>query len=191
MNKKRILSIIMIMVMVCAMAAAGCGKKEEATEKKEEPKQEETKKEEADKAEPEKAEEPAVTEAKDTNKTKLDDADIEALKASIADSIKKEYLEPNNIAAEDFSWPEVNSHCWIYFNLLREDYISKEFLDINEELVVNEVPGSPEKEIVEATVTGLTNWYEASGVDNYEYFHDATIILTKEEITSIDVAAAK
>ena len=189
MNKKRILSIITIMVMVCAMAAAGCGKKEEATEKKEEPKQEETKKEEADKAEPEKAEEPEATEAKDTNKTKLDDADIEALKASIAESVKKEYLEPNKIAAEEFSWPEANSHCWVYFTLLRGDYVAKKFMDVDEELVINEVPSSPEKEIVEATINGITNWYEASGVNNYNYFDDAMGILQPDVITSIDVAA--
>ena len=191
MNKKRIFSIIIIMVMVCAMVAAGCGKKEETTKNKDEPKQEETKKEEADKAEPEKAEEPAATEAKDTNKTKLDDADIEALKASIADSIKKEYLEPNKVAAEEFSWPELDHGCWMYLRFLQEAYISEKFMGITEGTDIYDVPSSPYKEIIDATFKGMIDWFESSGVDKFEYFDDAMGILQPDVITSIDVAAAK
>ena len=119
----------------------------------------------------------------------MDDADIEALKASIAESVKKEYLEPNKIAAEEFSWPKVNDHCWEYFRILRENYIAKEFMDITEDMPISDVPVSPEKEILEATANGLINWYESSGVDNYNYFDDACIIMTESEINSIDVAA--
>ena len=189
MNKKRIFSIIIIMVMVCAMAAAGCGKKEEATEKKEEPKQEETKKEEADKAEPEKAEEPAATEAKDTNKTKLDDADIEALKASIAEAVVKEYIEPNKV--KDFSWPASDAFAWTYFGQLLSNYTANHFMGVTEELDVGDLPVSPDKEIVDGIYTGFITWYESSGVENYNYFDDAMGILQPDVITSIDVAAAK
>lgn len=185
MNKKRIFSIIIIMVMVCAMAAAGCGKKEETTKNKDEPKREEIKKEEADKVEPEKAEEPAATEAKDTNKTKLDDADIEALENSIRDAIIKEYLEPNNVSAEDFSWPSAEElEAWEYFSSLKLNLAG-----FTEEVDMSIVPGSPSKEIIEALFSGLANWYEESGVENFDYLSDAVDILTKEKIASIDVAA--
>ena len=184
MNKKRIFSIIIIMVMVCAMAAAGCGKKEEATEKKEEPKQEETKKEEADKAEPEKAEETSVTEDKDTNKTKLDDADIEALKASIAESVK-EYLEENKIAVEDFNWPGSDSSAWIYLGNIIGEYI----MELDGES--NFSPTGQDEEVAKAAFEGITSWYETSRVENYQYFENALSVLQPyaEVIPTIDVAA--
>lgn len=188
MNKKWIFSIIIIMVMVCAMAAAGCGKKEETTKNKDEPKKEETKKEEADKAEPEKAEEPSVTEDKDTNKTKLDDADIEALKASIAESVK-EYLEENKIAVEDFNWPGSDSSAWMYFGNLMMERDLQEITGEGEKGTSSLSPSGKDEEILTAVSIGFDNWYKASGVDNYEYFSNAFSVLQPyaEVIPAIEV----
>lgn len=182
---RRVFSFIMVMIMVCAMAA-GCGKKEEATEKKEEPKQQETQKDDAEEAADEKAEELAV-EAKDTNKTELDNADVEALRTSIADSIKKEYLEPNKIAAEDFSWPEMSeSVAWEYFSGLKRKYAESEF-DIVFGLEDPTVPSGADKQIIEALYNGIINWYETSGVDNYDYFNSALDATLPEELQKIEI----
>ena len=70
-----------------------------------------------------------------------------------------------------------------------EQYIQKEFWDITNQEPITDVPVSPDKEIAEATLKGQIDWYESSGVDNYNYFDDACIILRISTIISIDVSA--
>ena len=137
MNKKRIFSIIIIMVMVCAMAAAGCGKKEETTKNKDEPKQEETKKEEADKAEPEKdaeaVDDEKQEEVKDDSSKPADlseasaemgvsEEKVQELHNIVKGILEEKYFPKYNISPEEFEWPsakasEEESSSWIYLQV--------------------------------------------------------------------------
>ena len=188
---RKFLSIMMVAVMVIAMAAA-CSKKETAeSEKKEETKVEAT--EQEDEAEPEEVaddeQQPADAAEVDTTKETLSEEDVLALKASIRDSVVNNYITPNGIAVTDFVWPAGNSEAWYYFDLLTVNYTAKNFMGT--ELEAPTLSDESYKQIMDATFNGLTNWYEASGVDNVNYFESALGVLSIEAITTIDLSAAE
>ena len=188
---KRFLSIMLVAVMVIAMAAA-CGKKETAeSEKKEETKVEAA--EQEDEAEPEEVaddeQQPADAAEVDTTKETLSEEDVLALKASIRDSVVNNYITPNGIAVTDFVWPAGNSEAWYYFDLLKVNYTAKNFMGT--ELEAPTLSDESYKQIMDATFNGLTTWYEASGVDNVNYFESALGVLSIEAITTIDLSAAE
>lgn len=195
MKSKRFLSIILVFVMVFAMAVTACGKKEEAAEK-EEPKQEEASDadgaEVADEDDAEMADDTEDAAAQvDTTKEKLTDEDIEALKASIAETVTKEYLEPNNIAVEDFKWPASESSAWSYLGEMIGAYEAQHFLGFEGEWEYTDVAEGADKEIVETVLKGFTTWYEESKVSNYNFYKDMILKLQpyNEVIPVIDLAS--
>ena len=188
---KWLLSIMMLAVMVIAMAAACGSKKEEAAE----PEKKEETKVEAEKEAEEEPEEVAddgqqedVAEV-DTAKETLSEEDVLALKSSIRDSVVNNYIIPNGIEVTDFVWPAGNSEAWYYFDLLTVNYTAKNFMGT--ELEAPTLSDESYKQIMDATFNGLTTWYEASGVDNLNYFESAMGVLSIEAITTIDLSATE
>ena len=188
---KWLLSIMMLAVMVIAMATACGSKKEEAAE----PEKKEETKVEAEKEAEEEPEEVAddgqqedVAEV-DTAKETLSEEDVLALKSSIRDSIVNNYIIPNGIEVTDFVWPAGNSEAWYYFDLLTVNYTAKNFMGT--ELEAPTLSDESYKQIMDATFNGLTTWYEASGVDNLNYFESAMGVLSIEAITTIDLSATE
>lgn len=196
MNRKRILSFIMVMVMVFAMAATACGKKEEAAEK-EEPKQEEASDaDEEDVADVEDDADAADEEA-DTSKVKktgddiLTEEDIQSLKDSIRDAVISEYIEPNEISLEEFTWPEASSNDWIYFDGLIKNFTIELYTGVemnNSEL--STIPDEPDKSIMDAAFDGLLNWLNAQGSYDSEYVGNVAVALNHGgSIPEIDITS--
>ena len=195
-SKKRILSIIFVFVMVFAMAATACGKKEETAEK-EEPKQEETS--DTDEAEVADVEDDAAAdeeEASDdgvmkTGNDKLTDEDVQSLKDSIRDTVISEYLEPNNISVEDFAWPDKDSGEWGYMVMLVNEYDLS--LSIGYEMDISTVDSSKysNPEIIKAAFNGIINWINEQGDFDLGYSNNVFFELYpyKEVIPTIDLAA--
>ena len=188
---KWLLSIMMLAVMVIAMATACGSKKEEAAE----PEKKEETKVEAEKEAEEEPEEVAddgqqedVAEV-DTAKETLSEEDVLALKSSIRDSVVNNYIIPKGIEVTDFVWPAGNSEAWYYFDLLTVNYTAKNFMGT--ELEAPTLSDESYKQIMDATFNGLTTWYEASGVDNLNYFESAMGVLSIEAITTIDLSATE
>lgn len=158
MRKKRILSVLMIFVMVIAMAATGCGKKEE-------PKVEEEVSTDDKKAEDKSAESSTNV----SNPGELTDEKMEALYASIKESVKKDYLEPNNISPSEFQWPayelDENGECqldeaylWTYLGIIYMNYS----MEGGELYDATGFPMDiPEKKgLMDSVLTGIASWHD-------------------------------
>lgn len=193
---KRFLSILMVVAMVIAMAAA-CGKKEEAAEleKKEDTKVEVEKETEPAEAEENAADEQQVDDVVDVAvpDENLGDEDIRELKVTIKDAVINEYIIPNGIAKETFSWPEGSSIAWEYCSQLTLNYAMNKFFGTDASIDPNFIPPSPEKEIIDAVYNGIIAWYESSGRDSYEQFEGMTAALQpcNEVISTINLVAAE
>lgn len=196
MNRKRILSFIMVMVMVFAMAATACGKKEEAAVK-EEPKQEEASDvDEEDVADVEDDADAADEEA-DTSKVKktgddiLTEEDIQSLKDSIRDAVISEYIEPNEISLEEFTWPVASSNDWIYFDGLIKRFTIELYTGVEmDNSDSSDVPDEPNKSIIEAAFKGVLNWLNTQGSYDSEYVGNVAGVLNYgESIPEIDITS--
>lgn len=163
MKSKRILSIILVFVMVFAMAATACGKKEEAAEK-EEPKQEETSDEEEADEEDESSD--GVMKTGDDDIT---EEDFESLKDSIRDTVISEYLEPNNISAEEFEWPDIGDESWEYF-ITSKEYLAV-YVDSGVEMSIAE-PTTQNQKLMKAVLNGITSWLDSQGSYDIGYFNN-------------------
>ena len=201
MNKKtkRIISLIMVMVMVFAMTATSCGKKEDAAEKAETKKEDtaevdESDKEAADDQEEAKAEDQPAEESKnsdDVNEYKITDAQLQDLYDTVAATLNDEYIKPNNI--QNFQWPtddefwvsceqiltEYNSfsmlQSWDFDNLDMElsDYEIEMYKEMKEnEPTVENLPASDEKKaIISPIYNAYKQWAEKNEID----FHNVAI----------------
>ncbi len=196
-SKKRILSIIFVFVIVFAMAATACGKKEETAEK-EEPKQEETS--DTDEAEVDDveddaaavdAEEPPADKGKKTGEDMLTDEDVQSLKDSIRDTVISEYLEPNNISVEDFAWSDKDED-WGYLRELVGQY-GLAFLACSDEIDISSVDSSlaSNPEVIKAVFNGIINWIDKQGDFDMGYIENvfSAVYPYKEVIPTIDLAA--
>ncbi len=159
-NLKRNLSIILVIVMVAAMTACG-SKSEEAKETESAESKTPDTEEVADETEEAEQEEPQA------EKEEVTEEDVEAVKEAIKESVINQYLEPNGIAAESFTWPESS---WEYLAQLSQQYVTETYLEVDMPIDPNFVPGSPEKEIMDAAYNGLVTWYEDSGEGSYEKY---------------------
>ena len=186
MKSKRILSFILVFVIVFAMAATACGKKEETAEK-EETKQEET----SDTDEAEADEEETTDGVKKSIDDTLTEEDIQSLKDSIRDTVISEYLKPNNISVDDFAWPDKNSGEWGYMSRLSQEYSLR--FSVGEAMDVSKVDSSSysNPEIMEAAFNGIINWLNKQGKYNSGYLDNVIDSLTPydEVIPTIDLAA--
>lgn len=181
---KRYFSIIVMIATVATMTA--CGSKDDKTNKQEETENAQSKTEDTEsvtdkETEPEKP-------AGDSGDS-VTEEDVTAVKESIKQAVISEYLEPNGIAPENFTWPESNSSAWEYFGGLLRQYLSKNYLDTDMPLDPNFIPGSPYKEIIDAAYDGIITWYESSGEGSFDRFESLMGALQpwQEVISSISL----
>lgn len=166
--RRRVLSLVLVIVMVAAMTACG-SKKEETEEQEDNKKTEAAEDKKMDGTEEETSEDAGGGEISE-EPVGMTETDIEEVKASIKESVIKEYLEPNGIAPETFSWPVEDSTAWLYCNELISIYSLQQFGGIDKESEF--MPDSPEKEIIDATFEGIINWFEASREINRENLNE-------------------
>lgn len=107
----------------------------------------------------------------------LSEKDTAALKSAVKDAVINEYLHPNKITPEDFTWPDRNSSAWQYFGELVVQYIGKQFLDVIHNINPSLIPVSPDKEIIDAAFHGFITWFEIHGDNNYENFAVSVAVL--------------
>lgn len=173
--RKRIFALLMVICLVFAMAA-GCNGASETDSGE-------------DKTGTE-SEAPAESETSDvvlTADTEITDEDIQEIYASIKESIEKRYLEPNNIAPEDFNWPAEDSEVWNYRELLNSTALLNMFSWENSDFVIeniseedinlliedlNEIDdySSPEKDILDCVLLGVIDWLSSKVPFETEYF---------------------
>lgn len=173
--KKKIFALLMVICLVFAMAA-GCNGASETDSGE-------------DKTGTE-SEAPAESETSDvvlTADTEITDEDIQEIYASIKESIEKRYLEPNNIAPEDFNWPAEDSEVWNYRELLNSTALLNMFSWENSDFVIeniseedinlliedlNEIDdySSPEKDILDCVLLGVIDWLSSKVPFETEYF---------------------
>lgn len=115
-----------------------------------------------------------------TGDTEITDADLQELYTFIAKSVESEYLEPNGIAAADFSWPAADSAVWGdysdrslmlvgYDAATMSEFGAEKFLQDGMAMYDGQYP-SPDKEILDAVMVGIFDWMETKGNYDEEYF---------------------
>lgn len=109
-----------------------------------------------------------------TADTEITDEDIQKIYASIKESIITEYLEPNGIDPVDFSW-SVSSEAWSYLVYLFESYYMELFTGVEMDTSSTEnLPPSPEKEIMDSIFTGMLNGLDNLGKYDADYYNNFT-----------------
>lgn len=188
MMKKRIFSLFMVAIMVCALAG-GCGNKKEADkeEKKTEASDDQTKKKEED--EHEEAAEPVEIVDEETVKTGADtlsEEDIAELKYFIKEAVMREYLEPNGIVPNEYVWPATEDEWQPFFALTDKCGIS---LASGSKYEIEDA-GS---DVYSAVMAGILNWLDTQGNYDSFYFGNTIAVLRPYHIVipEIDLTEAE
>lgn len=175
-NFKRLFSVLMVVAMVTAMAAA-CSGKDETTET-DDSKTETTVAEDDEKdAQQEDANRPPDEEdtsndkggAPKTENDQLTPEDVEALKASIRNSVTTRYLEPNGMTADQIVWPED----WTDFYLLLTECTASVSLGMEVEIDRKETTTN----VLEAAFLGVLDWLDTQGEYNIGYLDNTNAVL--------------
>ena len=91
----------------------------------------------------------------------------------IKKSITDEYLQPNNISAEEFAWPAADSQSWEYLTDISGGFLLpisiEEFDSICEERESN-YESLPENKIMQAVMHGIINWLNDKGGCDDTYY---------------------
>ena len=188
--KKKSLAILLTVIFVIAMMATGCsGASDKETDSGEAKTETET--EAAAEDDQQAAEEDSevvtteedeisteedvveITEPKLTGSTPFTDEDFSEMCESIKKSITDEYLQPNNISAEEFAWPAADSQSWEYLTDISGGFLLpisiEEFDSICEERESN-YESLPENKIMQAVMHGIINWLNDKGGCDDTYY---------------------
>jgi len=180
--KRRIFSLFMVVIMVCALAVGCGGKKDEdvqENQKKTEASDDKKKEEGVAPEEPagaETSEESEEVTPKTENDT-LSEEDIAALKASIRDTVMKEYVGPNGITVDQIVWPEN----WEDFSIMVNQYAV--CLDLGSEFELETEKSSTD--ILVAVFLGILNWLDEQGEYTLGYFSNTMAVLEPRKETII------
>lgn len=168
-NFKRLIGVLMVAAMISAMAVACSGKDEIA--EADDSKTETTVAEEDEKdAQQEDANRPPDDEDTSNDqgaepKTENDQLtleDVEALKASIRNSVTTRYLEPNGMTADQIVWPED----WMGLDMLVAECAG--YIAINMDIKLDTEKASTD--VFMAVILGVLDWLETQGEYNNGYF---------------------
>lgn len=97
---------ILLCVALSATLLAGCGGSKESAETEEASVVEEVTEETQ--------EEPEEVTEEERNELSLTESEMEVIYSNMEEALRTEYLEPNNLGEEDFTFPE-DLECWNYF----------------------------------------------------------------------------
>ena len=181
--KKKSLAILLTVIIVIAMMATGCsGASDKETDSGEAKTETETETaveddQQADAEETEdvatETEEVEITEPKLTGSSPFTDEDFSEMCEYIKKSITDEYLQPNNISAEEFVWPAADSQSWEYLTDISGGFLLpisiEEFDSICEERESN-YESLPENKIMQAVMHGIINWLNDKGGCDDTYY---------------------
>lgn len=194
--KKKIFAVLLTVIFVIAMMATGCsgasdketdsggGKTETETEapaaddqQADDSKESEdvtTEEEDAVVDSESEEEEIEITDPKLTGSTPFTDEDFSEMCEFIKKSITEEYLQPNNISAEEFTWPSADSQSWEYLSDISGGFLMpitiEEFDSICKEREADYESTSEENKLMQASMHGIINWLnEKGGCDDTYY----------------------
>ena len=109
-----------------------------------------------------------------TADTEITEEDIQKVYASIKESVTTEYLEPNGIDPATFSLP-ASEEAWSYFFKLSESYYMELFTGVEIDTSSTEnLPPSPEKEIMDSIFKGLLSGLDNLGKYDADYYSKFT-----------------
>ena len=109
-----------------------------------------------------------------TADTEITEEDIQKVYASIKESVTTEYLEPNGIDPATFSLP-ASEEAWSYFFKLSESYYMELFTGVEIDTSSTEnLPPSPEKEIMDSIFKGLLRGLDNLGKYDADYYSKFT-----------------
>ena len=180
--RKKMLAIIMTIIFVLSMAVTGCSGASEETDSGGGKTETETEAPAADDQQAEEVtteEEDAVKESETpdvvlTADTEITEEDIQKVYASIKESVTTEYLEPNGIDPATFSLP-ASEEAWSYFFKLSESYYMELFTGVEIDTSSTEnLPPSPEKEIMDSIFKGLLRGLDNLGKYDADYYSKFT-----------------
>ena len=109
-----------------------------------------------------------------TADTEITEEDIQQIYASIKENVTAEYLEPNGIDPADFSWP-ASTEAWSYLVTLSESHYMELFTGVEMDTSSTEnLPPSPEKEIMDSIFNGILNGLDNLGKYDSAYYSKFT-----------------
>lgn len=123
------------------------------------------------------------------NEEALNEEETASLISAVRDAVINEYLNTNEMTPEEFAWPEPNSTAWHYCGELAARYMGHKFVNVNHDVNPRFIPGSPDKEIIDAVFHGFITWFETYGRDSYDRYAAAIAVLQpyNHSIPAIDL----
>ena len=180
--KKKIFALLLVICLIFAMATGCSGASDKETDSGGGKTETETEAPAADDQQAEEVtteEEDAVKESETpdvvlTADTEITEEDIQKVYASIKESVTTEYLEPNGIDPATFSLP-ASEEAWSYFFKLSESYYMELFTGVEIDTSSTEnLPPSPEKEIMDSIFKGLLRGLDNLGKYDADYYSKFT-----------------
>ena len=178
--KKKIITFLLAFALTSSMLLTACGNTEtdsgggKTETETEAPAADDQQAEEVTTEEEDAVKESETPDVVLTADTEITEEDIQKVYASIKESVTTEYLEPNGIDPATFSLP-ASEEAWSYFFKLSESYYMELFagVEIGTSSTEN-LPPSPEKEIMDSIFKGLLRGLDNLGKYDADYYSKFT-----------------
>lgn len=178
--KKKIITFLLAFALTSSMLLTACGNTEtdsgggKTETETEAPAADDQQAEEVTTEEEDAVKESETPDVVLTADTEITEEDIQKVYASIKESVTTEYLEPNGIDPADFSLP-ASEEAWSYFFKLSESYYMELFTGVEIDTSSTEnLPPSPEKEIMDSIFKGLLRGLDNLGKYDADYYSKFT-----------------
>ena len=178
--KKKIITFLLAFALTSSMLLTACGNTEtdsgggKTETETEAPAADDQQAEEVTTEEEDAVKESETPDVVLTADTEITEEDIQKVYASIKESVTTEYLEPNGIDPATFSLP-ASEEAWSYFFKLSESYYMELFTgDEIDTSSTENLPPSPEKEIMDSIFKGLLRGLDNLGKYDADYYSKFT-----------------
>lgn len=190
--KKKIITFLLAFALTSSMLLTACGNTEtdsgggKTETETEAPAADDQQAEEVTTEEEDAVKESETPDVVLTADTEITEEDIQKVYASIKESVTTEYLEPNGIDPATFSLP-ASEEAWSYFFKLSESYYMELFTGVEIDTSSTEnLPPSPEKEIMDSIFKGLLRGLDNLGKYDADYYSKFTQKLSPFNINIIN-----
>ena len=178
--KKKIITFLLAFALTSSMLLTACGNTEtdsgggKTETETEAPAADDQQAEEVTTEEEDAVKESETPDVVLTADTEITEEDIQKVYASIKENVTAEYLEPNGIDPATFSLP-ASEEAWSYFFKLSESYYMELFTGVEIDTSSTEnLPPSPEKEIMDSIFKGLLRGLDNLGKYDADYYSKFT-----------------
>lgn len=178
--RKKFITFLLAFALTSSMLLTACGNKEtdsgggKTETETEAPAADDQQAEEVTTEEEDAVKESETPDVVLTADTEITEEDIQKVYASIKESVTTEYLEPNGIDPATFSLP-ASEEAWSYFFKLSESYYMELFTGVEIDTSSTEnLPPSPEKEIMDSIFKGLLRGLDNLGKYDADYYSKFT-----------------